>query len=332
MRPDEQALTFPCAGEWLTAILSPAADVPAQSSAPSSAPSPAPAPRGVLIVVGGPQYRAGSHRQFALLARALAAQGIPAMRFDYRGMGDSSGAARNFEEVDTDLRTAIDRFMAAVPGLREVVIWGLCDAASAALFYARHDHRVSGLVLLNPWARTANGLARATLKHYYVDRLLQPALWKKIASGQFDFRKALRSLAGLLRASRGGATRSPPEPLPHASAAAQGTAQIIPASPDLHARMRAGWQAFHGPVLLIISGADLTAQEFLDMAKASRQWRKLLAAPRVRRHTLPGADHTFSRREWRDQVAAWTADWVLGIGVRDSGVRDSGVRDTGVAA
>ena len=23
-----------------------------------------------------------------------------------------------------------------------------------------------------------------------------------------------------------------------------------------------------------------------------------------------GADHTFSRREWRDQVANWTTDWV----------------------
>ncbi|GGY25583.1 hydrolase 1, exosortase A system-associated [Pseudoduganella albidiflava] len=298
MQPDEQALTFPCADEWLTAILSPAA---------------APARRGVLIVVGGPQYRAGSHRQFALLARALAAQGIPAMRFDYRGMGDSSGPARNFEGVDADLRAAIDRFMAAVPGLQEVVIWGLCDAASAALFYARHDRRVSGLVLLNPWARTPDGLARATLKHYYVERLLQPALWKKIASGQFEFGKALRSFSGLLRASRRG-----PAEAPVAAPAAQAAAAVpaMPASPDLHARMLAGWQGFAGPILLIISGADLTAQEFLDMVKASRQWRKLLAAPRVQRHTLHAADHTFSRREWRDQVAAWTAAWVAETGAR----------------
>ncbi|KAB8057318.1 hydrolase 1, exosortase A system-associated, partial [Janthinobacterium violaceinigrum] len=49
----------------------------------------APGPRGVLIVTGGPQYRVGSHRQFVLLARALAAQGVPVLRFDLRGMGDS---------------------------------------------------------------------------------------------------------------------------------------------------------------------------------------------------------------------------------------------------
>ncbi len=279
---DEQALTFPCEGEWLTAILSPAAGAPR---------------RGVLIVVGGPQYRAGSHRQFALLARALAAQGIPAMRFDYRGMGDSSGSARDFADVDVDLRAAVDRFMAAVPGLQEVVLWGLCDAASAALFYARTDRRVAGLVLLNPWARTADGLARATLKHYYVERLLQPALWKKIASGRFEFGKAVRSFTGLLRASKQTEQQAP-------------AAAAVPAAPGLHERMLAGWQGFDGPVLLIISGADLTAQEFLDMVKASRPWQKLLAAPRVQRQTLAAADHTFSRREWRDQVAGWTAAWV----------------------
>ncbi|QBE63621.1 hydrolase 1, exosortase A system-associated [Pseudoduganella lutea] len=319
MPPDEQALTFPCAGEWLTAILSPAA----QCASPLQR-------RGVLIVVGGPQYRAGSHRQFALLARALAAQGIPAMRFDYRGMGDSGGPARNFEDVDSDLRAAIDRFMAAVPGMEEVVIWGLCDAASAALFYAQHDRRVSGLVLLNPWARTPDGHARATLKHYYVERLLQPALWKKVASGQFEFGKALRSLTGLLRASRGGATEQPgaavPAPSDAAAPAPRASASAMPASPNLHARMQAGWQGFPGPILLIISGADLTAQEFLDMVKASRQWRKLLAAPRVQRRTLPAADHTFSRREWRDQVAAWTAAWVHETGQTGNRAHEIGAR------
>ena len=82
MNYEEQAITFDCHGASLYGI----ASVPQQSGA-----------RGVLIVVGGPQYRVGSHRQFALLARSLAAQGIPAMRFDYRGMGDSVGEPHTFE-------------------------------------------------------------------------------------------------------------------------------------------------------------------------------------------------------------------------------------------
>ncbi len=253
-----------------------------------------PAARGVLIVVGGPQYRVGSHRQFTLLARSLAEQGIAAMRFDYRGMGDSEGAARTFEAVEEDLRAAVDHFLLAVPAIKEVVIWGLCDAAAAALFYAAHDTRVAGLVLLNPWARTSEGIAKTTLKHYYRGRLLDAGLWKKIATGRFDYAAACGSFLRLVGAAFGSGAP--------ASAAA-------PTAP-LPERMLAGLAGFKGKVLLIISPGDLTAQEFLDMAKGNPQWQRRLAEPRVQRQVLDGADHTFSRRVWRDQVSAWTAQWV----------------------
>jgi exosortase A-associated hydrolase 1 len=281
MSYQDQALQFRCRDAQLYGI----ASVPRQ-----------PAARGVLIVVGGPQYRAGSHRQFTLLARSLAVQGIAAMRFDYRGMGDSEGPARTFEDVDEDLRAAIDSFQQAVPAVREVVIWGLCDAASAAMFYAAHDPRVTGLVLLNPWARTTDGHAKATLKHYYRGRLLDAAVWKKIASGRFDFAAAGATLVRLA----GAALRPRP-------AAVAGAGQCALALPE---RMLDGLSRFHGRVLLIISPADLTAQEFLDMTKASPPWQRLLADPRVTRHALDGADHTFSRRIWRDQVSNWTGNWV----------------------
>ena len=75
-------------------------------------------------------------------------------------------------------------------------------------------------------------------------------------------------------------------------------------------RMRVGLSKFTGDVLFIFSGADLTAKEFLDLAGGSAEWRKLLDAPRVTRHDLAEADHTFSRRAWRDQVTGWTAGWM----------------------
>lgn len=277
----ERTLRFACDGSDLFGI----ASVPDKALA-----------RGVLIVVGGPQYRVGSHRQFVQLARALAEQGIAAMRFDYRGMGDSGGEMRDFEAVDDDLRAAVDQFFTAVPGLRDVVIWGLCDAASAALFYAHGDPRISGLVLLNPWVRTNDGIARTTLKHYYRARLLDPELWKKIARGDFNFSGAARSFARLIGAATGVAKP------------ARDVLDI--ATLSLPERMLASMQNFKGKVLLILSGADLTAQEFLDMAEGSPQWQKLLAMPDVNRQTLAGADHTFSRQIWKTQVIHWTRDWV----------------------
>ncbi|MGF6271999.1 exosortase A-associated hydrolase 1 [Massilia sp. UYP11] len=280
---EERALAFGCGGERLYGILS----LPGQAAS---------ATRGVLVVVGGPQYRAGSHRQFTLLARELARDGVPVLRFDYRGMGDSEGAARPFDDVDDDLRAAIDAFMAAVPGLREVVLWGLCDAASAIGIYAARDARVAGLVLLNPWVRTEDGLARATLRHYYRARLKDPAFWKQLLRGGLDWRRSLASLLALLRKARG-------KPMPAAAAGA-------PATTSLPERMRAGLQDFRGRVLLVIAGADLTAREFCDLADADLAWRGILAPPRVTRRRIDDADHTFSRRAWRDQVARWTSEWL----------------------
>jgi exosortase A-associated hydrolase 1 len=262
----ETAHGFACEGESLTAI----AAIRPQSSK-----------RGVLIIVGGPQYRAGSHRQFVLLARELARHDIPSLRFDVRGMGDSTGAPRGFEALAADIRAAIDQFFIIQPGLTEVVLWGLCDAASAALLYSGQDARVHGLVLLNPWVRTSQTAAQATLKHYYRSRFFDAGFWKKLIAGQFRPAAALRSFAGLALAAR------------------------EPAASGLPSRMLQGLRSFSGPVLVILSGRDLTAREFNDACMRSDEWKRRTAL-----RELPEANHTFARAEWRDRVAAWTVEWV----------------------
>jgi uncharacterized protein len=50
-------------------------------------------------MVAAGAYRVGPHRQFLLLARDWAADGIPVMRFDYQGQGDSEGAGAFNREV-----------------------------------------------------------------------------------------------------------------------------------------------------------------------------------------------------------------------------------------
>ena len=139
MNAEGRALRFNCNGSGLVGIV----EVPER-----------PLPRGVLVVTGGPQYRVGSHRQFTMLARSLSQRGLPVMRFDRRCMGDSEGEPRGFERIDDDIRAAMKEFFMQMPELREVVIWGLCDAAAAAALYVATDERVCGLVLLNPWVRT----------------------------------------------------------------------------------------------------------------------------------------------------------------------------------
>lgn len=290
VQPMEQALVFQVAGEDLLGIVHHGASD---------------ARRGVLVVVGGPQYRVGSHRQFLLLSRHLAAAGIPVLRFDYRGMGDSGGAQRDFERVEQDLRAAIDAFTAELPQLREIVIWGLCDAASAALMYAGGDARVSGLVLLNPWVRTEEGLAKAYLKHYYLSRITSRDFWAGLLRGKLNPVAAARGLWQVLGKAIGRRATASSQ----ASIAGQDVVATARTG-SLPARMADGWNDFEGRILLILSGDDLTAAEFRDAAANLPEWRGLLEQARVSRRDLEGANHTFSRRAWRDQVAEWTREWI----------------------
>ncbi|ALT77265.1 hydrolase 1, exosortase A system-associated [Paucibacter sp. KCTC 42545] len=292
----DQALFIPCQGERMLAILS-------EPTAISST-----IKTGVLVIVGGPQYRGGSHRQFTLLARELASQGVPTLRLDYRGMGDAEGEQRDFEAVADDIAAAMDAFFTHTHGrMDQVVLWGLCDGASAALLYldVSKDPRVLGLTLLNPWARSDTSLAKTQLKHYYWQRLSQPEFWKKLLGGGVG-RKAWSDLLGNAREALGRA-KAPPK--------GRGTtpAQVKSERP-YQERMAKAWRRFGGDIQLIISGQDLTAKEFLDHADTDSNWRGLLAQSKVQRVNLSAADHTFSDRAAGLEVQAHTLSFVLRLG------------------
>lgn len=279
----EQPLVFDCRGEALVGVLHrPTAGVPAQ-------------PVGVVVVVGGPQYRVGSHRQFVHLARTLAAAGHPVLRFDVRGMGDSSGTPAGFEQQDDDVDAAVAALHAAVPELQRTVLWGLCDGASAALMYLqrRRDERIGGLALANPWVRSAATQARTLVRHYYWDRLRQRSFWLKLLRGGVAG-KALADLRGNLRAAGQGG----------AEATGGGTAMAF------QARMALGWMQARQPLLLLVSGQDYTAREFLDACGTQPEWRGALDRPNLSRHDLPEADHTFSGPGDKDAAAQATLAWL----------------------
>jgi exosortase A-associated hydrolase 1/exosortase A-associated hydrolase 2 len=275
----EKSVWIDCEGERMLGVICTPRDAQACEQA-------------VLIAVGGPQYRVGSHRQFVLLARTLASAGYTSLRFDFRGMGDSEGAARTFEEVERDLQAAIDT-LCSESGVRSVVIWALCDAASAALMFGTADARVSGLMLLNPWVRSETTLATTHLKHYYGQRLLEREFWGRLLRAQFDWRASLRDLfRSLRRAAR-------------ASAPAERT--------TFQTRMAEGWRRFRGPIALVLSGRDLTAKEFLEHAASDPRWQGLLTLPSVRRCDLPDADHTFSSGPWHRWLEEQTVRWLASL-------------------
>jgi exosortase A-associated hydrolase 1 len=284
MMYDEYAFFFDCGGESLPGVISrPVHDaVPRDESA---------ARIGVLILVGGPQYRVGSHRQFVLLARMLATAGVPCMRFDCRGIGDATGSPSAFEGVENDIRSALDAFFSAEPTLTGVLLWGLCDGASAAALYAGNDPRVDGLLLINPWVCTEVGAARIRLRHYYLQRLCSRAFWAKLIRGGVTFGPALGELWRSFR---------------HAC----GLSTAANAKKNLPDRMQAALQMLSIPWWVILSGQDYVAREF-DLVAASPAWAELFPARAPYR--LPEADHTFSSAIWRNAVANKTLDCVRAL-------------------
>lgn len=268
MNYTEETAFFACAGDTLLGIL----------AKPET-----PLKTGVIVIVGGPQYRVGSHRQFVLLSRTLAAAGYAVLRFDYRGMGDSEGEQRDFETVTADIAAAIDAMQQRLPAVKQVALWGLCDGASAALLYCdeTRDQRVRGLCLLNPWVRSEASLARTQVKHYYVQRLMQKEFWSKLLRGGVA-PKVLSGLVRNIRLAFTGARGSGPF---GRSAAAKQLFQY---------RMAIAWDNFDGSIFLLLSGDDYTAKEFLEYVHTDAAWKNALTHPRLVRHDLKGADHTFS--------------------------------------
>jgi exosortase A-associated hydrolase 1 len=207
-------------------------------------------------------------------------------------MGDSSGIKRNFDEIDADVSAAVDCFRKNVSGVERVVLWGLCDGASAACFYAPRDPNIAGLILLNPWVRTEASEAKTYLKHYYLKRLFDSQFWKKLWSRQIALGDTASNVLRALRLSRPSATD-----------------ETSDSDEDLPSRMAAGVNRANLPLLVVLSGNDYVANEFELVCHECRTWRKIMTGAKIER--LENADHTFSTAEWRDAVAEITANWVL---------------------
>lgn len=246
---------------------------------------------GVVIVVGGPQYRVGAHRQFVSIARHAAAAGYPALIFDHRGLGDSEGAPRRYSEIGGDIAAAVDRLVQLEPRVRHVALWSLCDGATASALYARHDPRVAGLILVNPWLEPTRSHAQSRLRTYYGARLTSAAFWRDLFRGRLRMLAGIRDLiAEAARAT--GLPRRNPQPRP------------LPASSDVAAAAA----AFSGAIHIVLSGRDVTARGFALEYEQLDAWRPLREAGNVTVAHIADADHTCSRSAWHRELLALTVD------------------------
>ena len=248
-----------------------------------------PGAHGVLIVPGAPQYRVGPHRLFVDLARHLAGHGVPVLRMDRRGFGDNAAKAVEFEDAAADLEAALAAFRSTAPELRSFTVLGLCDGASAALLHASRLSGVDGLILLNPWARSSASEAQAVLNNYYLPRLLRWRRWIAVLTSFGRMQGALRGMATAVL--DGLKTRGERQP------------------PFVTAMLR-NWIDFPGRSLVVLSSRDLTAAEFDGLVRQTLTWPVLTHSANVTVMHMKDADHTFSERGHKAQLAEHILDWL----------------------
>ena len=163
--------------------------------------------RAVIFLNTGGDPRAGIGRFAAVTARALAANGVASLRFDFPGVGDSADPAdgrRHIYEVSrtADVRAAMT--LMAAEGLDDVTLAGVCAGGHHALQAAIADIGVIKVLAVSPvklvW-RDGHSLAigkrdqgRATA--FYVGGLANPATWKRLVTGDIHVASVLKTLIG----------------------------------------------------------------------------------------------------------------------------------------
>ncbi|WP_019029189.1 hydrolase 1, exosortase A system-associated [Colwellia piezophila] len=241
--------------------------------------------KALIIVVGGPQTRVGSHRLFVHLARALAKQGITVFRFDYTGAGDSEGELSSFTDIQNDIAAAIHIFAQRHEGITEWALWGLCDAASAILLYLNENpqqDKIKQLFLVNPWVRQTHTQAQSYLRFYYIKRFFSKSFWQKFLTGKVATKTAFSELHGFYQQSKVG--------------------KGINKDDDFVKEMLFGLAGFTGQVDILLSGNDLTAAEFKLLVKSNNDWFEVTARETIKQKTISHADHTFSHSDKQNQL------------------------------
>ncbi|RYY32710.1 MAG: hydrolase 1, exosortase A system-associated, partial [Sphingomonadales bacterium] len=197
----------------------------------------------------------------------VAEAGYPVLRFDRRGIGDSTGTNQGFESTAEDIAAAASAFRSA--GVTRIVAYGNCDAATALAFF-HAQAKVDALLLANPWSieSTDDLPPAAAIRSHYAQRLKDPKEWLRLIRGGVNIAKVIK---GLSKASK----------------------KQSQAPQSLAARLGAAL-ASGPPTTILLANGDNTAIAFADAFKGAAFEA---ARARVQLETLDSDSHSFASIE-----------------------------------
>jgi hypothetical protein len=288
-----------------------------------------------VLLNAGALRRIGPHRMSVEMARRWAARGVPTLRLDLAGIGDSDaeGGADPARFASDDafyVPQFVEYTRAALDALEErgypsrFVVGGLCSGAYWSFYTALRDERVAAVLMLNPRTLLYDDWVSAVrqtrdLRRKLVSRDAWGRVVRREASFSRPFRIAARFLAQALRAP----FRIPGRIAEKRRAAEVGGDPIDLAFDDLRDR---GQRA-----LMFFTGLEPLHEEF----ERGGRLRRFERWPNIRLETIPlPVDTHLLRPLWLQREAHELVDDALGreIDLARSGRRATPLKGEGATA
>lgn len=266
---------------------------------------------GVLIASGGlaGTSTVGRNQMFVRLNRRLSAEGLATMRFDYHGIGESTGVVEEFrldaqQPFVTDIVGAARFFQ--TQGIGGLVLVGKCFGSRMALASTSSIERLQGVVLIGAPVRDFARRERTTTKlaaEYSAWDYLRRALRRSTLLALRDPRKRKSYLrvakAKLMAMRRQVKDRGNP------------TAQTEPrwVSPGFIKPLEALAER-DVPIQLIYGVEDEFYEEFERASKQHERLRRLVEHPLVQVTTVPGRVGDFVQPEVQEAMLDAVCGWI----------------------
>jgi uncharacterized protein len=281
--------------------------------------SPAVSDLAVLMLSPGVKMRVGPQCLYRTMTKEFLRFGIPVLRFDCHGLGDSDGTlpeellrdVYNHIEVGRFVDDTVDAmdWLQREHGISRFILSGLCGGAITGLLAGERDRRVAGLLGIGLTAVLASRAADASrymtegelrgARQMYLRRLLSPQAWFRLFTLKADYRLIGRLIAQTFRPK----AAAPPPP----AAAAPG--------PDDNANPRFPPAFFSmlstgRPMLLVFGGSDRLQWEFEEKFVARHRDRLASLPPIWDVHVVPQANHVLSASGWQREMLDVSRAWL----------------------
>ena len=277
-----------------------------------------------VLLCSGVKTRVGPHRIYRKLAPAFLARGVPVLRVDFTGLGDSEGEWPD-NSLDgiyglterghcvPDARAAFD-WLETHCGIRRFIAGGLCGAALTALYMGLEDTRVAALYAIGlPAAYLGSGGSADASSHElrmhrmrYVRKLVRPASWLRLLSMKSDYRLMWR----LIREALHREPRMPETEAPaRAGSALAGARDLNPYMPLALLGMLSG-----GRSALVMFGEDDPLRYGFEERFMQPRWSVLEQYRDLFSYAvIPGANHILGEPGAMAEASRLTSLWLDGL-------------------